>query len=251
MISADQAFRDAANRAAAAYDHRPAYVSYRTHVHVSVPAFHRERDVDREVEVRTSDDLAVLQDLPRGARKLGHAFPLVPTFDAISYFRLIGSGGPRSALEAYVTDVHPWTFTTITSSADVVVTSLRYYRAVYAGDSSSDPHGKTHIVLEPLGTLTKFHNGDLYLHDVYLDNSAPSQLPTRVTWVTPQPENGSFTCDYGVHDGVWTVDHVSYERSQSAPLHVASFRVIIDATYESFSFPSAPSSPELQPVPAR
>ena len=105
-------------------------------------------------------------------------------------------------------------------------------------------------MLEPLSTLTKFHNGDLFLHDVYIANSGTNGLPTRITWVTPSPENGSFTCDYAMHDGIWTGDHVYFDRSQSAPLHIASFRVTIDATYQNFAFPAEPAAPELRSAPA-
>ncbi len=245
MISADQEFRDVANRAAAAYQARPAYVSYRTHVRIEVPSLRRSRDIERAIEVRTQDDVAVIQDLPRGQRQISHAYPINPTFDAISYFSLSWKAGPHDRLEAYVSDVRPLTFTTPQSNANVVVTSLRYYHAEFAADSRSDEGGKMHIVLNPLQTLTQFHNGNLYLRDVYIDNADKQRLPSRVTWVSPAPDSGEFTVDYRRDGDRWMVDHAFFTQSIPTPLRLARFRINADARFESFTFESQPASKEL------
>ena len=85
MIAADVQFRTTANAAAAAFARKPPYLAYKTDVVIDVPSLRRHKVISRAVETRTQDDYAVLQDLPQGQRQYGHSFPLVPTFDAISY----------------------------------------------------------------------------------------------------------------------------------------------------------------------
>src|SRR5579872_1584657 len=87
-VTADIAFQQAANAAAAHWDARPAFVTYVVHTHVDAPSMHQTVDVNRRVSVRSSDNTAILQDLPQGATSLGPAFPISPTFDALSYFRI-------------------------------------------------------------------------------------------------------------------------------------------------------------------
>ncbi len=97
-----------------------------------MPSLNRHKVIDREVETRTRDDFALLHDLPNGGRQYAHSFPLIPTFDAISYFRFEFNGSQRDSL-SYVKEIQPITFSeTETSHADVVVKMLRYYRASYA-----------------------------------------------------------------------------------------------------------------------
>ncbi len=167
MIAADAAFRNAANAAAAAFAQAPPYVAYRTDATVDVPSLRRHKVISRTVETRTRDDYAVLQDLPKGQRQYAHSFPLIPTFDAISYFRLEYNGDRRDAL-SYVQMQQPITFTDprATSHSDVVVVSLKYYHATYAPDSTD---ALLHVVMDPLPSLTRGNDSDFYLHDVYID----------------------------------------------------------------------------------
>ncbi|HYZ16677.1 MAG TPA: hypothetical protein VE591_09760, partial [Candidatus Acidoferrum sp.] len=159
--NADVAFRLAANAAAAAFAQAPPYIAYRTDATVDIPSLHQHKVISRQVEARTKDDLAVLQDLPQGKRQYAHSFPLIPTFDALSYFRLEYNGGRRNAL-SYVHQVQPLTYADprATSKADVVVTSLRYYHAQYAADSTDQ---LLHIEMQPLQTLTRGNDSDFYL----------------------------------------------------------------------------------------
>lgn len=242
MIAADIAFRQAANAAAAAYAQAPAYVAYRTDVIVDVPSLRKHQTISRAVESRTIDDYAALQDLPRGQRQYAHSFPLLPTFDALSYFRLEYNGAQRNAL-SYVHQVQPITFTDprASSHADVVVTSLRYYHASYAPDSTDTV---AHVLMEPLQTLTKGNDSDFYLHDVYIDTA--TNLPTRVTYQGPAT---SFVCDYAQTQGHWLVKHVVYSHTVYGPLRMGRVTFTVDATNTDFSFPQVPSDPKLLPPP--
>ena len=238
MIAADVAFRTAANAAAAAFAQAPPYLAYRTDATVDVPSLRRHQVVSRAVETRTKDDYAVLQDLPKGQRQYAHSFPLIPTFDAISYFRLQYNGSRRDAL-SYVQMQRPITFTDprASSKADVVVTSLKYYHASYAPDSSDS---LLHIVMDPLPSLTRGNDSDFYLKDVYVDPA--TNLPTRVHYSGPATE---FTCDYTTVEHHWLVGHVIYSHTFFGPLHLGRVTFTVDATNSGFRFPATPDDPKL------
>lgn len=244
MITPDLAFQAAANAAAAVYASPPPWITYRTDANVDVRSLHRQRDIVREVMARTSDDLAVMQDLPSGATRTGHAFPLLPTFDALSYFRLVGTGGSHDTLEAYVTDVRPLRYDQANPSGDhvdAVVTNLRYYYARYAPDSSDAPDGQTHITLKALPTLTRNYTGNLFFTDLYIDNA--THLPSRVAF--SGADDRTFVVDYAMIQGHWLVRHAFYEETDYGPLHIGRVHATIDATFDQFTFPAAAPDPRL------
>ena len=252
-LAPDLVFQHTANVAAGAVEAAPPFVAYRVSTHVSAPAIHKERDVVRGVMVRTSDDVAVVQDLPRGANQLAHGFPVTPSFDALSYFTLSWKVGYHSEVSSYVHDVTPLRYTDTPSSADVVVVRLRQYRAEYAPDSSSAPDGKTHIKLVPYDFVKKQvvrPDSTFFLSDLYVDNA--TQLPAQVRY-----EGGDdivFLVDYDRIDGHWLVTHAHYEETLHGPLRIGSLHVIADARYDQFAFPATAPDPRLvpplRPVPA-
>ena len=237
--SADVAFRLAANAAAAAFAAAPPYISYRTDATVDVPSLHQHKVISRAVTARTKDDAAVLQDLPQGQRQYAHSFPLIPTFDALSYFRLEYNVGRRDAL-SYVHQVQPITFTDprSTSHADVVVVSLRYYHAVFAPDTNDRI---LHVTMDPLPSLTANNSSDFYLHDVYIDST--TMLPTRVTYTGPTT---NFTVDYTTVENHWVVNHVAYDHTLFGPLKIGRVHFTVDANYTNFAFPTTPGDSKLE-----
>jgi len=238
MIAADVQFRTTANAAAAAFAQSPPYLSYKTDVVVDVPSLRRHKVISRAVETRTRDDFAALQDLPQGQRQYGKRFPLVPTFDAISYFRVTFNGNQRNTL-SYLEPGPPITFKDPreTSRADVVVTLLRYYYATYAPDSTD---ALAHILMDPLPALTRGNNSDFYIHDVYVDTA--TNLPTRVVYIGPTT---NFTCDYQVIEGHWLVTHATYVHTFFGPMHMGRITATAEATNHDFGFPATPSDPKL------
>lgn len=251
MLTADAEFRAAANAAFAAWQNPPPYISYRVEVDIDVPALKRSRHISRAVESRTRDDLAVLQDLPQGQNQLGHAFPVPPTFDAISYFHLdFKLGDP-------VRQHNPLTAVTLLSPAPglppqpirfsdpvarpnvaVISTSLRNYYAQYAADSGDRI---AHIIMQPLTALTKGNASDFYLKDVYIDTT--NDLPTRIVYSGPTTE---FTIDYAIVANHWLVSHAHYHSAIFAPLHIGSVSYTTDATYNDYTFPAAPKDDRLR-----
>ena len=252
MLTADAEFRAAANAAFAAWQHPPPYISYRVEVDVNVQALKRSRHISRAVESRTRDDLAVLQDLPQGQNQLGHAFPVPPTFDAISYFHLDFHLGDPVRMHNPLTAVtllapapgqppRPITFADAIPSRPeiaVVSTSLRNYYAQYAPDSGDRV---AHIAMMPLSALTKGNQSDFYLKDVYVDTI--SHLPTRIIYAGPTTE---FTIDYTVTDEHWLVSHVRYVHTLIGPFHIGQTTFTTDAAYNDFTFPATPQDERLR-----
>ncbi|MBV8152771.1 MAG: hypothetical protein JOY59_14515 [Candidatus Eremiobacteraeota bacterium] len=241
-LTADLAFEQAANAAYARWQARPAFVSYTTHTHIEVPSMHRVLDIDRRVMTRSSDNKAVLQDLPRGARTVADAFPISPTFDALAYFRLMTSVGWHQRIQTSLEDVVPLHFDAPAhTEGDVVVSALRYYYPKFAPDSSDAPDGRTHLTMRALPTLTTGNNSDFYLSDLIVDNA--TQLPLEVTYAGR--EDRKFIVDYQTVGNAWVIRHAYFEQTLYGPLHVGRVHYTSDATFSDYTFPATPPAPEL------
>ncbi len=240
MLSADVAFQNCANLAAAANARLPPYITYDVTTHVTAPSLGRDRTILRTVDVRTRDDLAVLHDLPAGGTSVAHGFPVTPAFDALSYFTLSWSVGRRMDVSAYVHDMKPLTYAAPDrSGADVVVVRLRQYRVAYAADSSEEPGRRTHITLEPYDFVRHAAakpDSTFFLSDVVIDNG--SGLPVEVTYTGG--DDIRFTVAYGTYRNAWLVDHVHYEETVHGPLRIGRVHFVAEAAYSKFAFPAAP-----------
>ncbi len=246
MIGADILFRLTANAAAEQYRRPPPYLAYHTVTVIDVAALKRHTVVERAVETRTADDFAVLQDLPRGQRQYGQSFPLIPTFDALSYFRIQYSSAPHRDLLSHVTTFAPITFSAPQASSSgvaVVATTLRNYYAHYADDSTDT---NAHLIMDPLKALTTGNRSDFYIHELYIDTA--TDLPTRVTYAGH--DDVEFTIDYATVQSHWLVRHVFYARTFFAPFHLGRTRFTVDSTFDTFTFPETPADPKLLPTPA-
>jgi hypothetical protein len=252
VLTADAEFRATANAAYDAWQKQPPYIAYRVDVDVSVPALKRAAHIARAVESRTHDDLAVLQDLPQGQNQVGHAFPVPPTFDAISYFRLdfhlgdpLRQHNPLTAVTLLAPAPNlapqPIRFTDPVASRpeiSAVTTTLRNYYAEYAADSTDR---RAHIVMKPLPALTRNNTSDFYLQDVYVDTA--TNLPTRIVYSGAAT---NFTIDYAMIDDHWLISRVNYVRTLVGPFHLGQTTFTTDAAYSDFSFPAAPHDERLR-----
>ena len=249
-LTPDVAFEQAANAAAARWANRPPYVTYVTHAHIEAPSMHQTLDVNRRVMVRSSDDVAVLQDLPKGANTLGHAFPISPTFDALSYFRLNTRIDLHKRITTDITGPFgepatvPIRFENVAhTDTDVVVTSLRYYYPKFAPDSSDAPDGRTHIVMQALPTLTTGNNSDFYISDVLIDNA--TMLPVQVTY--SGRDDRKFVVDYQVVGDALVVRHAFFEQTVYTVLHLGRVHYSADAIFSDYEFPATAPDPRLAP----
>jgi len=244
MLTASDEFREAANAAAAAWRRQPPYIAYRVDVDVNVPLKGRSQRISRAVVTRTDKDVAILQDLPHGATQLSQSFPLIPTFDALSYFHLNFHLGDPIRMHNPLSGVimtAPLTFAPPTAAnpdTAVVVTTLRNYYAHYADDSTDQT---AHIVMQPLPALTTRNNSTFYLQDVYVDTT--TNLPTRVTYRGPYY---SMDVDYTIGNDRWLVNHVFYRQTIVGPIHVGQMTFTVDAHYTDFRFPTEPPDARLR-----
>ena len=252
MLTADAEFRTVANAAFAAWQQQPPYIAYRVDVTVNVSGLRQSRRIERAVEMRTRDNLAVLQDLPQGQNQLGGAFPVPPSFDALSYFRLdfrlgdpIRQHNPLTAVTMLAPapglQPQPLQFSDpVPTSPDVtvVVTTLRNYYAEYAPDSTE---GILHISMQPLPALTHDNDSTFYLKDVYVD--AATNLPTRIVYAGPTT---TFSVDYMVAENHWLIDHAFYSRTLVAFFHLGQTTFTTEATYSTFTFPATPADARLK-----
>jgi hypothetical protein len=252
VLTADAEFRAVANAAFTAWQQQPPYIAYRVDVNVNVSALNQSRRIQRAVETRTRDNLAVLQDLPQGQNQLGQAFPVPPTFDALSYFKLdfrlgdpIRQHNPLTAVTMLSPGAglppQPLRYSDpVPSSPDVtvVVTTLRNYYAQYAPDSTDRI---AHIVMQPLPALTRDNSSTFYLKDVYVDTA--TNLPTRVAYSGTAAD---FTVDYTMVENHWVISHASYRATIFAPFHIGQTTFTTEASYSAFTFPAAPQDPRLK-----
>ena len=249
-LTPDTAFEQAANAAAARWANRPAFVTYDVHTHLEAPSAHQSLDVNRRVMVRSSDDVAILQDLPNGGQTVAPSFPISPTFDALSYFRLNTNLGWHKRVFAEVTGpngsgpIEPIHFDNVThTDTDVVVTSLRYYYPKFAPDSSDAPDGRTHLTMAALPTLTNGNGSDFYISDVVIDNA--TMLPMQVTYTG----NGDrrFVVDYQIVGSAWVIKHAFFEQTVYSVLKIGRVHYTADASFDDYQFSDTPPDPRLAP----
>jgi hypothetical protein len=252
VLTADAEFRSVANAAFAAWQQQPPYIAYRVDVDVEVPGLKQSRRIVRAVETRTRDNLAVLQDLPQGQNQLGGAFPVPPTFDALSYFKLdfhlgdpIRQHNPLTAVTMLSPGAglppQPLRYSDPVPSnpeVTVVVTTLRNYYAQYAPDSNGRI---AHIVMQPLPALTRDNSSTFYLKDVYVDTA--TNLPTRVAYSGTAAD---FAVDYTIVANHWVISHASYRATIFAPFHIGQTTFTTEATYSTFTFPDSPQDARLK-----
>jgi hypothetical protein len=251
-LTADIAFEQTANAAAAAWAARPAYVTYVARTHIEAPSVGQSVEVDRRMMVRSSDDRAIIQDLPNGGVTIGNSFPISPTFDALSYFRLETAIGWHKRLSSRVIgpdgkgQIIPLQFQNVVPNPNaVVVTALRFYYPKFAPDSSDAPDGRMHITMEALPTLTNNNKSDFYISDVIVDNR--TMLPLQVTYTGRGQRR--FIIDYQTDQGHWVVKHAFFEQTLSGVLHIGRVHYSADATFSDYAFPADPPDPRLAPLP--
>ncbi|MGH7716359.1 MAG: hypothetical protein ACREML_10235 [Vulcanimicrobiaceae bacterium] len=250
-LTPDIAFEQAANAAAQKWASRPAYVRYVARTHIEAPSVHKTLDVNRRVVVRTADDQAILKDLPNGGESFARPFPISPTFDALSYFRLNTNVNWHMQVFASTTgpdgngQIIPITFKEVAPSKnEVVVTSLRYYYPKFAPDSSDAPGGHMHLVMSALPTLTNGNQSDFYITDVVIDNS--TMLPLKVTYAGR--DDRRFIIDYGFVGKDWIVQHAFFEQTAYGAMKLSRVHYSADVRFSDYQFSGTPLDPRLPPL---
>lgn len=240
MMTADLALMLLINRTSAFFEaNPPAYMTYTEYTHVSAPSLGRTQDVDRSVEVRIGDNVAVMHDLPHGAERTGQAFPVVAYFDPFSDFSY-NYYAFLKRVDISVRQGRPWAFPM--PAADPSVTEVvpydRFWAAHFAPDSTETG---LHIMIEP--TLRVQH--ELYPSEVVEDST--TQLPSHVEWRGAGSDDEVISFDYQVLQGHWVLVHTTFSATQHAL--GASFKTIADVRFSDIEFPTMAPDPRLAQTP--
>ena len=243
-MNADLAFQNAANAAAAYAATPPAYVSYISRTHISIPSLQRERNVECSEVTRTSDGTTFVVDLPRGRNRVeAFAFPLPPTFNAVSAFDLRYGMSWHGNATFRVSNVRPQRFNTAApSDADVVVFSTYGYHIKYAPDSSDDAHSTTHLILTQTARAMRESRRDQYhFSEMRIDNA--SNLPVEVMYVGNDDFRMIFR--YGFESGRWAITSAHLESTLKAPLNIGRVHFIADTVFNNTAFSAQSPIPQL------
>lgn len=237
MISADQALINVWNSTSAAYaSNAPAYITYDEYTHATA-SIGQQRDVNRHVEVRQTDNFAVMRDLPDGGERTGQAFPFIPYFDPLSGFSYKWSAPNAKILVIDLSRPAPGYIATPAPDPNATM-SIPYFTTlvpVYLPDTTA---GKIHLRIDLAPNL-----GDgLHLYDIVAD--AHTGLPSHVE-LRSKSEIMAF--DYQVLQGHWVVTHASY----TTPIHFLAFSytVVANTDYKNIAFPAAAPDPRLAGTP--
>ncbi len=241
MLPPDVALVQLINRTASAFaQNPPAYITYTEHTHISSPTLNRTQDIDRSVEVRQADNYAVMQDLPRGAVRVGQAFPIIPYFDPLgqqfSFSWFANLKNVQITLERK--PVGEWPIPTPAPNVNVFFPYASFWDPAYFPDSTdSAPHLRI--------TPTKAYGAGLYISEVQVDSQ--SQLPSRIV-MRSTTDAEQMELDYKVLEDHWVITQATY----TAPQHFGpmSFTIVTTTTYGDIAFPTTAPDPRLAGTPA-
>lgn len=239
MLPPDLALVQLINRTAAAYmSNPPAYITYREATHVTA-SIGRSQDINRYVAVRQADDYAVMQDLPRGAQRIGQAFPIIPYFDPLAGFSYSWFANLKRVditVKRYAPTL--WQLPAPDPGVNAVMPYVSFWAPSYAADSTP---ARLHLQVAPTPALP---SGDLYPADIVEDpqTGLPSHIEIRFIG-----DPTTISLDYQTIDGHWVITHARY----TAPQHFGpmTFTVVSDTTYSDMTFPAAPPDPRLAAAP--
>lgn len=233
MVPPDVALAQLVNQTAKAYAaNAPAYMTYREHTHITgTGTIRQERDINRFVQVRQSDNAAVMRDLPDGGESQGQAFPIIPYFDPFTAFSFSYFANLKQ-ITITLTRAAPFTFALpgISTDVDATIFYIPFWKPSYApGSTDAAPHFEI--------TLTAPKPRAAYLSEVTVDPQ--THLPAHVV-VRLADDPTTITLDYAMLQGHWVITHGSMATSQS--VGIFSFHVVADTTYTDMTFPT--SSPD-------
>ncbi len=238
MVSADLALAQLINRTAQAYSaNAPAYITYRERTRISAPSLGRSQEINRFVQVRQTDDYAVMQDLPSGAQRTGQAFPIIPYFDPFAQFSFSWFANlKRIDITLQRGQVGMWPIPPPDPGVSATVPYFSFWTPSYAPDSTPD---RLHIRIVP---TSSYGNNNFYPSEIIEDGQThlPSHVEMRVTG-----SDEAIALDYRLLEGHWVITRGTFTSTQHfGPM---SFTVVAQTDYMELSFPSTPPDPRLAP----
>jgi len=244
MLSATETFIAIANATAAIYQKCPAFATY--HVRTNLHFVKGDATIDRDVTVRTADQVAVVFDERTKKETLEAPFPAPPNFEALASYTARGTfsytlGGNNRDVDFRIENVTPLTYRDIPTHADAVARSVRGYQIAFADDATPE---LGHLVLKPVTDATR--GATHHLTDVYYTPS--TLLPMRV--VAEGPSNLLVDTSYQIVGGNWLLQTMKFRRTWYGIALFAKITADFTATFEDYRFSEAAPDPRLAPTPA-
>src|SRR5471032_152860 len=236
MLGAVDTFTSIANATAAVYAKCPAFATY--HVKTNLFFFNKDTVIERDVTVRTADQVAVVYDATTKKDSLKPPFPAPPNFDGLSNYAASGTfsastSGSRD-VDFRIGNIMPLTYRDIATHADAVAKSIRGYSVAFAPDTNSDIG---HLILTPVSDATR--GAKHHLSDVYYNPS--TLLPSRV--ISVGPDDTTIDATYQMTDGNWLLHTLYFHHTWHGILLFAKLTGDFTATYDNFRFSETAPDP--------
>jgi hypothetical protein len=239
MLPPDLALALLIDRTSTAYTtNAPAYMTYVERTHVVAPTLGRSQEIDREVAVRVADDTAVMHDLPRGATRIGEAFPIIPYFDPLGSFSFSYFANLKR-IDITLQRGAPMVFPIPSPQPDIDVTVAyaSFWDPRYAPDSAP---GHLHVLIAPTPRTSGFYPAEIV-------EDPQTRLPARIV-LKDTGNDMTIALDYRVIEGHWVIVHGTFSATEHAAL--LSFPIVAEVTYDRIAFASEPPDPRLAPATA-
>jgi len=228
VISAEAAFANAANAAAAAFAATPPYIAYRLEVRTRDDA--GEHMEAQRIVLRTSDGMGLIREGERTQRALPAGLP--PAVDALAQWAFSASlvEGHVAMRIAYERP-KAYAFPTPGPQADVVAANIAGYSVQYVEDD------RNHVRLAPVTPALRAFAAEpdhFVYRDVFIDPK--TSLPTRVVLAAPDE---MLVLDYATVEGRWLLSHFNYDATLRGA-HAGKQHYLVEAAYSDYAFPSSP-----------
>lgn len=233
MLPPDLAFAQYFNATTKAYvQNAPVYITYRerTHVDASGPFVKTNRDVNRSVMLRQSDNFAIMKDLPNGGETQGQAFPIIPYFDPLSNFTFSYFVNLKAITITLDRQTPPLlALPQPDPNVDAVIYYLSFWHPAYL-DGSTDAAPRFKI--DPVAPQAH----QPYPAEVSIDPSTGLPKHIDLKFVS---DGLDVQLDYAVIAGHWIITHGRMS-SQQGPFHGVS-----DTVFDNFAFPQTAPDPRM------
>jgi hypothetical protein len=225
-----------ANATGAIYQKCPAFATY--HIRTDLHAAHRATVFDRDITVRTDDQVAVVFN--RGSGELGRPFPASPNYNPFGLSRISGDftdpyRDVRDTMDFQLVNTQPRVFQSTPSNADAVARSIRGYQVTFAPDASPE---LGHLLLKPMTNAAR----ELSMH--YTNNYYVPSTFVLTRFVTEGEGGALLDASYETASGYWLLRSLHFRRGVSAFVRITGE---FTTTYGSYRFSATSPDPRLAP----
>jgi hypothetical protein len=239
-INAVETFTAIANATAAVYAKCPAFATY--HVHTNLHFLQKDTVIERDISVRSADQVAVVYDDATKKDSLKAPFPAPPNFDGLSKFDSQGTfsatvgRGSNLGVDFRIENIAPLMYHDVPSHADAVAKSIRGYSVSFASDTTPEIG---HLLFAPVTDETR--GAKLHLAEVYY---APATLlPTRI--IERGPSNSLLDASYAIVGGNWLLATLHFRHTWYGIALFAKTTGEFTAAYDNYHFSDTAPDPRL------